>query len=395
MDPSSPPLEPREPSRWSESREVWESSSPPEPPAYGTVLPAPPVPGQLDHPQAPAARRSRWLATLAAAGFGVGVIGVGWAVLQRRTTVTAVDSGTSVPIAAVVPSTPEPPPAPPPVVPVPPPRCPDDMALIRGGKFFMGTDAEHPALRTANPAHRAEVEDFCLDLTEVTLGAYRECSSKGECKRAYRDSFWPQKDADEQDWNLQRSATSPLCNENYSDRDDHPVNCVTWYQADDYCKWRGATLPTEAQWEYAARGSDGRVYSWGDQKPDSELMNGCGLECSTWRKNAGLSETPILYEIDDGYPGSAPVGSFPAGRAEAGLLDMAGNVFEWTHDHHRPYADLDKLNPEHAETTERVIRGGAFNSFMPEFADPALRFPQSQDAHTHGIGFRCARTPLF
>lgn len=185
-----------------------------------------------------------------------------------------------------------------------------------------------------------------------------------------------------------------LCNEGLQDRADHPVNCVTWHQAKAYCEWRGAELPTEAQWEFAARGSDGRVYSWGDGAPDSEHMNGCGLECAAWRKKVEVSETPRLYDVDDGFVGTAPVGSFPAGKTQQGLYDIAGNVFEWTASSFEPYDEVERLAAAAKDQTpRRVIRGGAFNSFLPSFADPALRFGQVESAHSHGIGFRCASKP--
>jgi formylglycine-generating enzyme required for sulfatase activity len=271
-----------------------------------------------------------------------------------------------------------------------PPPCSDDMVFVAGGKFFMGSDAEAPVLKSANPAHQVEVGGFCIDRTEVTLEAYRECSDEGACKRAFRDSWWPQGSKNKEEWGADREVHSQLCNEQYEDRGMHPVNCVTWHQADAYCRHVGKTLPSEEQWEFAARRSDGRVYSWGDDKPDSERMNGCGSECVQWRAAVDAEPTPPLFEANDGYPGTAPVGSFPAGNTREGISDLAGNVFEWTADEFRPYGDVDNLAQDAAG---RVIRGGAFNSFMPEFADPALRFPLVADAHSHGVGFRCAAKP--
>lgn len=270
--------------------------------------------------------------------------------------------------------------------------CGDDMILIQGGKMFMGTDSESPILARARPQHQVEVTDFCIDRTEVTVAAYRECSSVGECKRAYRDSYWPQGSSDEETWKHARKAHGPLCNEAHEDRLDHPVNCVTWTQAKAYCEQEDKALPTEKQWEYAARGSDGRLYPWGDELPDSERMNGCGAECTAWRERVELPESARLYEADDGYPGTAPVASFPAGKSQHGVSDLAGNVFEWTADVYTPYDEVDRLSTP-TDTRKKVIRGGAFNSFMPEFADPALRFSQAEDAHSHGIGFRCVALP--
>lgn len=375
-----------------------------EPPAFGTVLPAPTsslsriIPAEP--PQVPSRPRLTVVVAVAAvasaAALALGVLVVRWssqagtpdgldpshiAVAPENSSIGADPTLRDRPVAADIGV----------AAPADPGTCPEGMAEIEGGKFFMGTDANDAPLRGANPAHRQRVESFCIDKTEVTVDAYRACSVHADCKRAYRDSLWPQGAATKATWTASRTAYSALCNEAHNDRGQHPMNCVTWDQAQEYCQWRGGRLPTEAQWEFAARGADGRVYSWGDHVPDSEHMNGCGSECLAWREQAGLPPTPQLYSADDGYPGTAPVGSFPAGRTKAGLLDMAGNVFEWTADEFRPYVAIG----DEAEGARkgRVIRGGAFNSFMPQFADPALRFAQAESAHSHGIGFRCVADP--
>lgn len=378
------------PMRWADGTTVRPTQTLPPPPAFGTVLPAPPPPG------APA-RVARGVIVGGLVGLVV-LGGAAWFLRpmlapQSATTNTAAaasanSEGTantagSAPAAAV------PVGAAPIATPVTP--CPLGMALVTGGKFFMGTDADDPVLASARPAHPAEVESFCIDLREVTLRQYRECSTKGECKRAFRESEWPRGSTDEASWRAQTSAHSELCNETRDDREEHPVNCVDWKQAQAFCEWRGATLPSEAQWEFAARGSDGRIYSWGDAKPSPAHMNGSGPEYIAWRASKGLPAHAALYDTDDGFVGTAPVGSTPEGRTQDGLLDMAGNVFEWTADEFRPYAADDDAAP--VEKGRRVIRGGAFNSFQPQFADPALRFPQAEQAHTHGIGFRCASKP--
>ncbi|MBL8973314.1 MAG: formylglycine-generating enzyme family protein, partial [Myxococcales bacterium] len=264
-----------------------------------------------------------------------------------------------------------------------------------GGKFFMGSDSvDSPALmRFSRPAHQQVVADFCMDLREVTAGEYAVCSEKGECKRAFHDAFWPIGKTEKQKaWEEARATYSVLCNDDQPGRENHPANCVTWEQADQYCRKHGKRLPREAEWEFAARGSDGRKYPWGDEAPGPKELNGCGTECVAWREMMKLPPQKPLYEVDDGYFGTAPVGSFPLGKTQAGLLDMVGNVFEWTADDFKLYpgAPADAMTPPEGA---KAMRGGAFNSTVAEHAEPALRFPQDATAHVHAVGFRCAAEP--
>jgi formylglycine-generating enzyme required for sulfatase activity len=268
------------------------------------------------------------------------------------------------------------------------PRCPEGMVYVEGGKFFMGTDDQGDIFKFSRPARQVEVGPFCIGINEVSVGEYRQCSGVGECKRAFKDSQWPQGNEDPDAWNNAREAYSVLCNERYDQRLDHPVNCVTWEQAKSYCEFKGWRLPKEAEWEFAARGSDGRVYSWGDEAPAAKFMNGCGSECRQWRSDAGLDPGSVLHESNDSFAGTAPVGSFPAGVSANGLNDMAGNVWEWVEE---PFVmPGDDVANAHGR---RVIRGGGFNSYRPEHATPALRFGQAEDAHLHAIGFRCVAEP--
>lgn len=268
-----------------------------------------------------------------------------------------------------------------------PETCPEGMVEIKGGKFFMGSDArEQPSLALAMPSHQVEVGRYCLDRHEVTLGAYRGCSKTGECKRAFLTSEWPAGD-DKANWRRETKAYSELCNESFDDRDNHPVNCVTFDQATTYCQHKGYRLPSEAEWEFAARGSDGRTFPWGDAPPDATRGNLCGQECEAWRLSKKLKKDKMFYDQEDPHAGTAPVGSYAKGATQAGVMDMVGNVFEWTAD---PFHTYDK--PDEKDPTKHMIRGGGFNSTLVTHADPALRFPQVNDAHTHGIGFRCAKT---
>ncbi|MEZ4452057.1 MAG: bifunctional serine/threonine-protein kinase/formylglycine-generating enzyme family protein [Nannocystaceae bacterium] len=353
-------------------------SAPPAAPVIAAALEPPPK------------GRGALIAGIAAGLVGAAVVAV---IALRPPTPTEPPAEKTAPSAPEKAEDPPEPVEPPAVVEAAKSPCPAGMAYVTGGKFFMGTDDDNPVLALARPAHKVEVAPYCLDLTEVTVDAYRKCSTEGECKRAFRDAFWPRGKTPKAEWEKAIAAHSALCNESYDDNGNHPINCVTWAQADEFCRFRGARLPSEAEWEFAARGSDGRVFPWGDEKPSAAHLNGCGAECLKWREAAGLDPGRALYPEDDGYAGTAPVGSFPRGVTEHGLLDMVGNLFEWTADPFAPFPSKEGVPAKSVPTNNRVIRGGAFNSAEPEHADPALRYPLDADAHSHGVGFRCAMTP--
>ena len=275
---------------------------------------------------------------------------------------------------------------------VAPPSCPEGMALVPGGKFFMGSDeAKYPRWQ---PAHKVELDPFCLDTHEVTARQYKACSDIGECKRPDTTSSWPKpsKRSEREHERIQR-VYSELCTFGKENLADHPINCVSWEDAKAYCEVHRKRLPTEAEWEFAARGSDGRQFPWGDEVPTEKHMNACGLECNAWEKAAGLVPGPRMVDADDGFAGTAPVGSFPAGVTMFGMHDMVGNVFEWTEDWMGTYTKDELRNPTGpARGKAKVIRGGAFNGGFSLWVNPAFRYAMEPDAHTHGIGFRCAKS---
>ena len=262
------------------------------------------------------------------------------------------------------------------------PECPADTAHIPAGQFFMGSE-EKSAPENEKPAHNVTLDAFCMDLHEVTAGQYKSCSDVGKCKRAPKEVEWPKiTDAD-------RKLYSPLCTIDDPNKQNHPVNCVTWEMADNFCQANGKRLPTEAEWEFATRGPDGRVYPWGDEPPTPEHLNACGAECSAWGKKNDVALT-ALYNGDDGFVATAPVGSFPKGRSRFGPYDVVGNVWEWTSSWLGPYSSEKTSNPKGPASGERrVIRGGAFNGGYESWLHPSFRYGQVPEAQSHGIGFRC------
>jgi formylglycine-generating enzyme required for sulfatase activity len=261
--------------------------------------------------------------------------------------------------------------------------CPAGMLLVAGGKFFMGSQ-EPQAVANERPVAHVTIDDFCIDRTEVTASAYRDCSNQGECRRATPAVDWPGiTDSD-------RLAYVDACNSTREDRAEHPVNCVDWAMAQGYCRFAGKRLPTEAQWEYAARGPDGRLYPWGDALPTPVSVNACGGECASWAKEQQLT-LQALPNYDDRHPATAPVKSFPRGRSPYGAYNLTGNVWEWTATWFAPYTAEPTSNPVGPPQGERkVIRGGGWNSGDASWLRPSFRFQQVPTARHPAIGFRCA-----
>ena len=181
----------------------------------------------------------------------------------------------------------------------------------------------------------------------MTNAQYALCVSAGGCT-APNDSRW-------QD----------------SDYRDHPVTHVDWNQARAYCAWAGVRLPTEAEWEKAARGTDGRIYPWGNSAPDDRFANYGNI-------------------ID----GTTPVGNYPEGASPYGALDMAGNVWEWVNDWYDSdyYSQSPSENPQGPATGEsRVLRGGAW-VYDDDSVRSAYRYNYNPDSWYFDLGFRCVRS---
>ena len=279
--------------------------------------------------------------------------------------------------------------------PATPPTCPVGMVLIHAGTFSMGSDSNHPALEMARPAHTVSVDSFCIGAHEVTVLEYADCSNQGACEAARSTGGVPEASNDAQASGSEALAAEQ-CNPGKPGRERHPVNCVSHRQASSYCAFRRARLPTEAEWEFAARGTANRLFPWGNAPLTAERANACGKECESWHHLVGLDTKlqGLMYDADDGHAHSAPVGSFPTGSTREGVMDLIGNVFEWTAGGLYSYDREARTNPAGPTDTDAfVIRGGNFNSGISEFGDPALRFAMDAQAYSHGVGFRCADDP--
>jgi formylglycine-generating enzyme required for sulfatase activity len=222
-------------------------------------------------------------------------------------------------------------------------------------------DSDSDADSDEKPQHTVYLDAFWIMQTEVTNAHYARCVQAGDCTSPANSR-----------WNEPKYA-------------EHPVTDVSWHQASAYCQWAGSRLPTEAGWEKAARGTDGRKHPWGNQAVAGNLPNFAD-------RNFGVSWAD--KSVDDGYQFTAPVGSYPAGASPYGLLDMAGNVWEWVADWYSEgyYADAPVKNPTGpAAGSARVLRGGSWGN-DGRFVRSAGRYWYDPDVGVDVVGFRCARS---
>jgi formylglycine-generating enzyme required for sulfatase activity len=236
---------------------------------------------------------------------------------------------------------------------------------VPAATFMMGcnlaVDPDPTCNGSEKPCHEVAPAAFEVDQTEVTVAAYRACVDAGACSEV--------------------STISVLCNWDAPASEALPVNCITWPQAVAYCEWVGKRLCTEAEWELAARGTDGRRYPWGNGDPTCELAvfkdgehAGCGTD-STWA-----------------------VGSLPDGASPFGAFDMAGNLSEWVRDcWHDSYLGADRPDDGTAWETscsgaDRVLRGGCYSNWPGALRTSARGHgPPTHVADT--IGARCCKSP--
>jgi formylglycine-generating enzyme required for sulfatase activity len=298
------------------------------------------------------------------------------------------------------------------------------MVRIEGGSFLMGSDAFYPEER---PVHRVEVDGFWIDRHQVTVAEFRRFVKATDyvtvAERPLDPAMYP--DADPEvlvpgalvfhktagpvdlndyrnwwayvpgaSWRHPQGPGSTL-----NGRDRHPVTQVAYEDAEAYATWAGKDLPTEAEWEFAARGGlEQTTFTWGDEHfPKGKAM------ANTWQ-----GEFPWQNELLDGYEGTSPVESFPPNGY--GLYDMAGNVWEWTSDFFSPTHGepehaccaprnprVEEMHPSLADEMipRRVTKGGS-HLCAPNYClryRPAARQGEAVDTSTAHIGFRCIRRP--
>jgi formylglycine-generating enzyme required for sulfatase activity len=229
------------------------------------------------------------------------------------------------------------------------------MMFIPAGEFMMGCNSEvdKECIEDEKPYHRVYLDDYYMDKHEVTAGDYEKCVNAKSCSKLNSGS---------------------ICNNGNSRKSNHPINCVNWNQADNFCKWAGKRLPTEAEWEKAARGTDGRIYPWGNEFD-------CNKSCN--------SVKPCNHNS------TCTAGSIPADMSPFGAMDMGGNVWEWVADWYGAgyFKISPSNNPRGASSGKyRVLRGGSWGVSHPEILRVSYRFWINPTANNWDWGFRCARS---
>jgi eukaryotic-like serine/threonine-protein kinase len=233
---------------------------------------------------------------------------------------------------------------------------------VPAGNFIMGSNKDFP---DEKPEHTVYLDSYWVDQTEVTNAMYKLCVDAAACKLPSRTDYYS------------RDASSP----------DYPVVFVSWNDAKAYCEWKGARLPTEAEWEKVARGENGLIYPWGNR-----------FECplGNFDDETGEDEGVVIGgPYCDGYQYIAPVGSFPRGKSVYGALDMAGNLWEWVSDwygnsYYYKYVKAPVRNPVGPELGDRrVVKGGAWLNDKDVYFRGSNRYSYPPELTDDNVGFRC------
>lgn len=236
-----------------------------------------------------------------------------------------------------------------------------EMIPIPSLEFRMGCNDSKDKLCDGDekPARKIFLDAYLIDKYEVTAAQYVECVNAGACDPP---------------------RTGGYCSFGIEAQNDNPINCVTWSQADGFCKWVGKRLPTEAEWEKSARGEDFRVYPWGNEAPscDDAVFSTYGWDMWGCGKNT-----------------TAPVGSAIKDKSPYGVMDMAGNVSEWTADYYDEeyYKRAPEKNPQGPEKGKYRSRRGGSWCLGADYARVSNRHWSAPEVADHCGGFRCVKNP--
>jgi eukaryotic-like serine/threonine-protein kinase len=219
------------------------------------------------------------------------------------------------------------------------------MVFVPAGEFTMGSEQ----LSASQPPHRVQLDAFWIDKYEATNNQYRQCVNAGRCVPPFKDESLTRK---------------PYYS--HTQFDNYPVNYVLWKDATSFCNWVGKRLPTEAEWEKSARGTDGRTYPWGNGLDESRY-NSVNMPWKPGESSLLFGTGNETVTGPDHMRDLAAVGSYPTGASPYGAMDMAGNVWEWVADWYdsQYYKVSPQVNPKGPATGDsKVERGGIYRSFI-------------------------------
>jgi formylglycine-generating enzyme required for sulfatase activity len=265
-----------------------------------------------------------------------------------------------------------------------------DMVYVASASYRFGAEAKWQGTVPGNvPASGIDpsgidvhVNAFYIDRTEVSAGSYMACVAAGVCQALTLG------DTD-------RPKFSVACTYGKPGLENHPINCVAHSEAVAYCGFVGKRLPTEAEWELASRGTQGKPFPWGDTYPTPRHINAC--DASLQRESMSkLSETYTSMwgdTGDDGWAFTAPVGSYPDGASPYGALDLAGNVEEWLADAWWDFSASGMPKTPSTTGNEFVVRGGAWDLSGADNFAVTRRLRQDNNTRSAWLGFRCASDP--
>jgi serine/threonine-protein kinase len=277
------------------------------------------------------------------------------------------------------------------------PGVPIELVSVPAGEFAMGSaDDNAEADPNEKPRHAVYLDEYYIGKYEVTVAQFQAfvhaTGHKTTAESAgwgyvWMGSSWGQ--VSSADWQDPQGSGTEVAGP-----DNHPVTQVSWDDAVAFCGWasqatgRSVNLPTEAQWERAARGTDARRYPWGDEAPSGLLLNYADRNVAVdWADQ----------RQDDGYSFTAPVGSYPAGASPCGALDMAGNVWEWVADRYAEdyYDSSPRGNPTGPASGDlRVMRGGSWLNFDTYVRAATRDYGRAPDYRNQAFGFRVCLSPL-
>ena len=237
------------------------------------------------------------------------------------------------------------------------------MIYVPTGFFTMGNNTLSEQVVTqsypASPEHKVNLDHYWISKTPITIGQFRAflqaTNYVTDVEQPGHEGPWVYDFSQNGFWTM----SGHYWDNSFKDvtakfpeivvNDNHPVNCISWNDAIAFCNWLtkqtslSFTLPTEAEWEYAARGIDGRIYPWGNEEPDGTRANYADDMFNQYFPNT--EQSLVHHGVNDGFAITSPVGSFPAGKSPIGALDMAGNLTEWVYDSEYFYTTAEITNP--------------------------------------------------